>query len=323
MITAYQFGLYFDDIFLNGMAPGFVGWAHVTCGSLRAAAKQCCLRFVPSVYLKAVTDEKPTHGILSPTLVRMLYREYREHCNKFGLDSLRIALVSGEPVTEDVIAMIKEMFPNLKRMSSVGATEAISMTTGPHNAYLIDHWDTVGKPVPGMIAELRDIETGQIITEPDKPGELYVRGPGITSGIWNDPEAPEKNFPGGWWKTGDLLYKDKDGYYYYSGRTDYMFKSGGIKVYSVEVEMNLKKHPAILDAVVVPSPDETFGLVPFAHIRNREPLTARDMESWWLLQGFARYNRPRKWSFWGEKEFPMITPIKIDRKKLLQMATEE
>jgi acyl-coenzyme A synthetase/AMP-(fatty) acid ligase len=323
MMMAYQCGLYFDDAILNAMAPGFMGWAHVTCSALRVAAKQCCLRFEPSIYLQVVNDEKPTHGLISPTLVRMLYRDYRERHKKLSLDSLCIALVSGEPVTEDVIAMIKEMFPNLVRMSSIGATEAISMTTGPRNAYLREHWDTVGKPVPGMIAELRDTETGEAITEPDRPGELYVRGPGVASGIWNDPEATEKNFPGGWWKTGDLLFMDKNGYYYFAGRSDYMFKSGNIKVYSVEVEMNLKKHPAVLDAVVVPVPHETFGLVPFAHIRNREPLTAGEMESWWLGQGFARYNRPRKWRFWGEEEFPMITPIKIDRKKLFEMARQE
>jgi long-chain acyl-CoA synthetase len=321
MIVAYQFGLYYDDVFLNAMAPGFVGWAHSTCGSLRAGARQCCMRFVPATYLKALTDEMPTHGILSPTLVRMLYRDYGGQTEKFRLDSLRHVLVSGEPVTEDVITMIKEMFPNLVRMSSVGATEGISMTTGPHSSYLQGHWDTVGKPVPGMIAELRDLETGEIITEPNKPGELYVKGPGLTSGIWNDPETTEKNFPGGWWKTGDLLFMDKDGYYYYSGRSDYMFKSGGIKVYSIEVETNLKKHPTVLDAVVVPFPDETFGFVPFAHVRNKGPLTAKEMESWWLQQGFARFNRPREWRFWGEEEFPMITPAKIDRKKLLQMAT--
>jgi len=322
MIAAYQFGLYFDDIVLNATAPGFIGWAHATCRCLRTAAKQCCLRFVPATYLQAVDDEKPTHGSLSPTLVRMLYRDYQEHHGKLRLDSLRTALVSGEPVTEDIIAKIKEMFPNLVSMGSLGATEAISMTTGPQNAYLRTHLDTVGKPVPGMIAELRDTETGEMIAEPDKPGELYVRGPGVASGIWNDPEATEKSFPGGWWKTGDLLSADKNGYYYFSGRSDYMFKSGVIKVYSVEVETNLKTHPAVLDAVVVPVPHETFGSVPFAHIRNKEPLTATDMESWWLQRGFARYNRPRKWSFWGEKEFPMITSVKIDRKKLQQMATE-
>ena len=323
MIVVYQFGLYFDDVFINSAAPGFMGWAHVTCGSLRAAAKQCCARFAPLPYLKVLTDEKPTHGILSPTLVRMLYRDYKEHRKEFSLDSLHIVLVTGEPVTEDVIAMINEMFPNVARMSGLGATEAIGMTTGPHNAYLSEHLDTVGKPVPGMVAELRDIETGKIITEPDRPGELYVKGPGVTSGIWNDPEATGKNFPGGWWKTGDVLHTDRNGYYYFSGRTDSMFKSGGIKVYSEEVETNLKKHPAILDAVVVPVAHGTFGFVPFAHIRNKEPLTARDMECWWLEQGFAGFNRPRRWSFWGEKEFPMISPIKIDRKKLQLMAKQE
>ncbi len=323
MNFAYMFGLYFDDVFVVSLSPSFIGWAHASCGPLRVAAKQCCARFVPFTFFKAVSDEKATHGLLTTTLVRMLYPEFKRHPGEFNLDSLRVLLVSGEPVTKDVLTMIEEMFPNILRISSVGATEGLSFHAGLHSAYLSKHWNTVGKPQPGITAELRDEETGELITEPERPGELWLKGSGIASDIWNDPEATEKNFPGGWWKTGDILFRDENGYYYFSGRSDHMFKSGGIKVYPEEIENNLKKHPAVLDAVVVPQPHETFGFVPFAHIRNSEPLTAKDMEKWWLEQEFARYSRPRKWRFWGEEQFPLIDIYKIDKRKLQEMVTQE
>src|SRR5208283_3664665 len=96
------------------------------------------------------------------------------------------------------------------------------------------HWGTVGKPLPAMTVELRDPETGVLVTEPEKAGEMFVKGPGVAAGVWNDPELTAKNFPGGWWKTGDLLYRDEAGYYYVTGRSDHMFKSGGIKIFSEE-----------------------------------------------------------------------------------------
>ena len=119
------------------------------------------------------------------------------------------------------------------------------------------------------------------------------------------------------------LTRDEAGYYSFAGRSDHMFKSGAIKIYSEEVEGALKQHPAVLDAVVVPVPDPTFGLVPFAHVRNSEALTAEAMEGWWRAQGFEGYSRPRHWRFWDEQAFPMVTLAKIDRRRLAEEAVAE
>ncbi len=320
LMMAYTLNIYFDDVPVIAFSPNFIGWAHMVGGCLRTGAKQCCMRFTPYTFLKAVTDEGGTHSLLLPTLIRMLYAEYKKHPGEFKTDSLRNARIAGEVLTEDVLSMFKEMFPKAERNAGLGATETPSLHSGPSSYYLSQHWDTVGKPPPGLTAELRNTETGEVITEPDTVGELYFKGLSVANGIWNDPEATEKNFPNGWLKTGDLATVDKDGYYFLAGRSDFMFKSGGVKVYSEQIEANLKKHPDVLDAVVVPVPHETFGFVPFAHIRNKNPMTTEEMEKWWLEQQFARFNRPREWKFWGEKEFPMIGSGKLDRRTLKTMA---
>lgn len=322
-VMAYVLGLYFDDVTLVAMPPSFIGWAHVTCASLRVAAKQCCFRFDPASFPGIVSEEEATHALLTPTLIRMLHAEYRRQNGAFRTDSLRAAVIGGEPITADVNAMADEMFPGLVRISALGATECILLHSGLHSRYLEEHPDTVGKPVPGVTVELRDEETGEVVTEPGRRGVLYVKGPGVAAGIWSDPEATAANFPDGWWRTGDIFSRDEAGYYYFAGRSDHMFKSGAIKIYSEEVEETLKRHPAVLDAVVVPVPDPTFGLVPFAHVRNSEPLTAEAMESWWRAQGFEGYSRPRHWRFWDGQVFPMVTLAKIDRRLLAEEALAE
>ncbi|MBI2820551.1 MAG: acyl--CoA ligase [Acidobacteria bacterium] len=323
MQLVYYFGVYSEDVWVVTAPPAFMGWAYMSFPCLRAAGKVCCVEFDPFTYLKAISDERGTHALLQPTVIRMLYPEYKKNPEEFKLDSLRIVCAAGEPVTEDVVAMLKEMFPNAQRLGGLGATEAVCFHTGHNSLYLSQHWDTLGIPLPGVSAELRDAETGKVITDPDMVGELYVKGPGVADRIWNNPELTEKSFPGGWWKTGDLFRTSETGHYYIAGRADYMFKSGGIKVYPEEVEENLKKHPDILDAVVFAIPHEVFGFVPMACIRNKKPLTPEGMEEWWLSQQFARYNRPRKWEFWGEKEFPKTASQKVDRRRLRDRAQQE
>ncbi len=319
-VMAYVLGLYFDDTTLIAMPPSFIGWAHVTCASLRVAARQCCFRFDPVTFPSVVAQEEATHALLTPTLIRMLHAAYRREQAAFGTRSLRVSVIGGEPITADVNAMTDEMFPKLARTSALGATECILLHSGHHSRYLEEHPATVGKPVPGVTAELRDEETGEIVTQPGVRGVLYATGPGIAAGIWNDPEATAANFPSGWWRTGDIFSRDEAGYYYLAGRSDHMFKSGAIKIYSEEVEQTVKQHPAVLDAVVVPVPDETFGLVPFAHVRNSEPLSAEAMDRWWRAEGFEGYSRPRHWRFWDGAAFPMVTTAKIDRRRLAEEA---
>jgi acyl-coenzyme A synthetase/AMP-(fatty) acid ligase len=321
-MMAHVLGLTHKDVTLLGMPPSFIGWAHVTCASLRVGAKQSAFRFEARRFLDTLAREKGTHALLSPTLVRMLYSEHQKQSGAWMTDCLRVCAFGGEPVTADVHTKFEEMFPNVARLTSLGATEGILLHSGVGNSYIIDHVGAIGKPLPGVTVELRDEDTGDVINESGKRGVLYARGPGISAGIWNDAEATAKNFPDGWWRTGDMLERDESGYFIFAGRNDHMFKSGNIKVYSEDVEAKLKMHPAVLDAVVVAVSDPTFGLVPFAFIRHSSVVAMEEMERWWLENSFERYIRPRHWKFWGESAFPMLTDVKIDRRTLGSMAEE-
>jgi acyl-coenzyme A synthetase/AMP-(fatty) acid ligase len=119
-----------------------------------------------------------------------------------------------------------------------------------------------------------------------------------------------------------VVVKDEEGYLSFTGRDDFMFKSGAIKIFAEEVEAVLKRHPHILDAIVVPVPDERFGHVPFAFVRHQEPLASDALERWWREQDAPGYYRPRHWNFFGTAAFPMVTAIKVDRRGLYQKAQD-
>jgi fatty-acyl-CoA synthase len=321
MNLAYMWSLYYDDRFLALMPPHFVGWAHVTSATLRAAASQVCLRFDPAAVARAVQQERCTHAIFTPTLIRILFEEYRRDPSRFADNPIRIGMLGGETITNDVLDKLRLMFPLLERTGSFGSSEAASLHTGLRSARAAGDPMVLGKPLPGVTVELRDAETGELVTEPGAPGVLLVKGP-TAVGIWNDPEATKKSFPGGWWYSGDVLSRDKDGYMSFTGRSDHMFKSGAIKVFSEEVEEVLKRHPHVLDVIVVPVPDDRFGQVPLAFVRHNATVSGEEFERWWREQDAPGYCRPRYWIMRGTEPFPMVTAAKVDRRALRDLAQQ-
>ena len=113
---------------------------------------------------------------------------------------------------------------------------------------------------PQILAEVRlvDLE-GRDVTA-GEAGELLFRGPGITPGYWNNPDATARAFaPGGWLRSGDIGRMDADGCYFVVDRIKDMFISGGENVYPAEVEAALHAHPAVLDVAVLGVPDARWG----------------------------------------------------------------
>jgi long-chain acyl-CoA synthetase len=321
MNMAYGWALTHEDRFLAIMPPHFAGWLGVTVATLRAAACQVCVRFDPASLGKIINDEQCTHGVMSPSMVRMLRGAYEANPADFEGNAMRAGMLGGEPITQDVMDLLFKLFPRFQLMGSIGATEAAIAHTGVGNPRVLsDDGKLVGKPFPGVFVELRDTETGEVITEAGRPGEMYVGGT-VAKGIWGDEKATEENFPGGWWRSKDVLVRDEEGYLYFVGRADNMFKSGGIKVVCEDVEAVLKSHSQVLDVVVVPVPDKKLGTVGHAFVRHGSGLEAPALESWWREQpGADAFARPRHWTMMGETPFPMVTAAKVDRKGLRERA---
>jgi len=148
-------------------------------------------------------------------------------------------------------------------------------------------------------------------------GELLIRGPHVIQGYWNQPEASAKALEGGWLRTGDLVRKDKDGYFYIIGRLKDMFISGGENVYPAEIESTLHEHAAVAEAAVIGVPEPKWGEVGLALIRLHEESADTDAAELltYCKERLAGYKVPRKMQF--VSEIPKTGAGKID-KKLLQ-----
>lgn len=161
--------------------------------------------------------------------------------------SVRFAVTAGETLPADLWRRFRERF-GVEILDGLGTTEALHIFCSNHPGDIRP--GSTGRPVEGYELELID-ESGEVVTEPDAPGFLHVRGESIASGYWDRPEATANAFVDGWLRTGDVYTRDADGYYHYYGRNNDLIKPGGIWVSPAEVEAVLAAHDDVLEAAVV------------------------------------------------------------------------
>jgi fatty-acyl-CoA synthase len=133
----------------------------------------------------------------------------------------------------------------------------------------------------------------------EEVGELWLRGPHVCAGYWNNPEATRQAIDDqGWFHTGDLAKCDEDGFFTIAGRKKDMIISGGVNVYPAEIEATLAAHPAVADSAVVGIPDDTWGEVGVAFVVRAAGASPEAAElSAHLLQSLAKYKLPREFVF--------------------------
>jgi acyl-CoA synthetase (AMP-forming)/AMP-acid ligase II len=148
-----------------------------------------------------------------------------------------------------------------------------------------------------------------------KVGELCVKGPGVLEGYHKDPGATGKVLQGGWLRTGDLARIGPLGTVFFEGRQKDVIKVGGYSVFPPEIEEEIRKHPKVSDAAVLPIADETKGNVVGAAVvpKKGSSVTPEEMDKW-ARKELASYRRPKRWLV--VKEFPRGSTRKVDKKAL-------
>ncbi|HAA93951.1 MAG TPA: hypothetical protein DCE33_16005 [Rhodospirillaceae bacterium] len=232
------------------------------------------------------------------------------------LSSVTTVSMGSAPASDRLIERIHETFPNSQVQFNYGITEGGPLMVGWfHPEGKTRPLGSVGYPMPRC--EYR-FEGG-----PDKmQGELIVRNPGIAIGYHNLPEATSEKFQDGWFRTGDILREDEDGWLYFVGRVDDMFVCSGENIFPSEVVLRLERHPAIAQAVVLPFDDERRGQVPFAFIKrvSGEPVDEDEVKQYALAEGPA-YAHPRRVFF--VEDFPLSGTNKIDTVALRRLAESD
>ncbi|WP_327699141.1 acyl-CoA synthetase [Streptomyces sp. NBC_00459] len=210
------------------------------------------------------------------------------------LGALRSAIVAGAPVPPQLIRDYGER--GILLQQAWGLTETAPFATYLPAGLTLGKVGSAGAPMPYTEVCLTDPVTGVPIQEADTRGEICVRGPNVTTGYWNNPDATRAAFDdAGWFHSGDIAHRDGDGLYYIVDRLKDMIISGGENVYPAEVERVLAACPGVLEAAVIGVPDPKWGEGVLA-VLACEPGTAPTLEEVRAFAGdhLARYKLPTR-----------------------------
>ena len=286
-------------------------------------------RFSPELAFTLMQQHKVTHTFLFPTALKAMMKAYPTPARQFKLN-LQAIMSAGEAVGDAVFGYcqeqmgvtVNEMFGQTEINYIVGncamnghARDGIGWPAKPgsmgkgypgHRVAVIDdegHECPAG--VPGDVALNRFNQHGQ-------PDPIFFLG------YWKNEASTQGKFTGDWCRTGDLAVRDEDGYLWYQGRADDVFKAAGYRIGPSEIENCLVKHPAVANAAVVPKPDAERGALVKAYVvlaPGHEASDALVAELQVHVRGkLAPYEYPKEIEF--TPELPMTTTGKVQRRVL-------
>ena len=265
-------------------------------GSLRAGGKAVILRGVsPEWIIRTVSEERCTIvWLLVPWAQDILdaIDSGRIDLSQYTLDQWRLMHIGAQPVPPTLIKRWKAVFPHHQYDTNYGLSESI----GPGCVHLgvenIHKVGAIGIPGYGWETKIVDEHRNEITSG---VGELAVRGPGVMTCYYNDPEATREVLDSeGWLYTGDMAEQDADGFIYLVDRKKDVIISGGENLYPVQIEDFLRSNAKIKDAAVIGLPDKRLGEIATAIIEVREGMTLSEAEVNEFCQAMPRYKRPRK-----------------------------
>lgn len=294
------------------------GWAKAAWGKIYGQWLCGCAvmtydydKFVPRHMLEVLQKYGVTSFCAPPTVFRFLIKE---PLAEYQFPKLKYCTVAGEPLNPEVYqAFLKAT--GIKLMEGYGQTElTVTLGTFP---WLEPRPGSMGKPSPGYDVDLVD-ENGRSC-EPGEEGQIILRVatpiPGMFDGYYRDPDLTAKVWRDGIYYTGDMAWRDEDGYYWFVGRADDVIKSSGYRIGPFEVESALMEHKAVLECAVTGVPDPDRGQIVKATIvlatgwEAGEELAAELQEH--VKKVTAPYKYPRLVEF--VKELPKTISGKIRR----------
>jgi acetyl-CoA synthetase len=284
-------------------------------------------RFGPERAYELIERHRVTNAFLFPTALKMMMKHDPTPGRGRSL-ALRAVMSAGESVGATLFDWCRDAF-GLTVNEMYGQTET-NYIVGNSGLRWPARPGSIGRPYPGHRVALID-DAGRELP-PGELGEVAVnrfdrhgdRDPVFFLGYWRNEQATRAKLSGDWWRTGDLATMDADGYLWYGGRADDMFKSAGYRIGPSEIENCLVRHPAVGNAAVVPKPDAERGNLVKAYVvlaPGREASEALVAELQQHVRGkLAPYEYPKEIEFIDE--LPMTTTGKVQR-RVLRLREEE
>lgn len=263
LTTMRWIGVRPGDVHLNISSPGWAKHAW-SCFFAPWTAEATIFvynygRFDAAALLGQIRDKGVTTFCAPPTVWRMLIKADLGG----GPGSLREVVAAGEPLNPEVIEQVRQQW-GLTLRDGFGQTETTLSVGNVPGAQVKP--GSMGLPIAGVPVVLVDPITG----EPAEEGEICIdlaqRPMSLMVGYHGDEERNAEAMAGGYYHTGDMASRDEDGYLFYIGRTDDVFKASDYKISPFELESVLIEHPAVTEAAVVPAPDPLRLAVPKAYV---------------------------------------------------------
>lgn len=278
-------------------------------------------RFDPERALRLMEKYQVRNTFIFPTALKLVMKAFPQPRGQFDV-KLRSVMSAGEAVGTTVFAWTQEALgATINEM--FGQTE-MNYIVGNSHALWPAKPGSMGRPYPGHRVAVID-EEGREVPR-GEPGDVAVNrigsdgtpDPVFFLEYFKNPDGTRNKYTGDWCRTGDVATMDDDGYLWYQGRADDVFKVAGYRIGPSEIENCIVKHPAVANAAVVPSPDETRGSIVKAFVvlaPGREPSDALAQEIQAHVRQFlAPYEYPKEIEFLAE--LPMTTTGKVQRKVL-------
>jgi long-chain acyl-CoA synthetase len=287
------FGVRQDDVSL-GVLPLFhvFGLSSVLNMVVRFGAT---LVLVPRFEAKAVLDAMEKHRVtIFSGVPTMFIALLQEEIAGRDLSALRASCSGGASMPGEVIRAFEEKYDGVVVLEGYGLSESASTATFNISAEE-RRVLSIGKPIWGVDMEIRG-EQGEVLpTGPDNVGEIVIRGHNIMKGYYKRPEETAKAIRNGWFHTGDLGYRDDDGFFFVVDRLKDLVIRGGYNVYPREVEEVLYAHADVVEAAVIGKPDDRLGeeVVAYVALRPGAASTADDLTAW-CRERLAAYKYPRE-----------------------------
>jgi len=237
----------------------------------------CCMRllerFERQSALETFLDFRPTLFFGVPTIYVRLLDFPDQAAGEIG-GFMRLFVSGSAPLAAQVLEEFRVKYGHTI-LERYGMSETIMNLSNPYCGERRP--GSVGLPLPGVSVRLLN-EEGRPVAD-GETGELYLKGPNVFAGYWRRPDATDAAFRDGYFKTGDLAYREPDGYYTLCGRRSDLIISGGFNIYPREIEEFLEEQEEVAEAAVAPVPDRVRGEAPVAYVVLKTAVEPAELEA--------------------------------------------
>lgn len=311
--TTMQLGISDEDTTLSILPPYHTsGWNVFVTPLLHNGGKILILsKFNAEKIMYFLEHQKVTLMMALPTILQMISK--CEEFSKADFSHLRFIISGGEAINKEVIKQWK----NEKKVDirpGYGLTEAGPSITSLHQDFSLSKMNSIGKP--NFYVQLDIVDDKGKSLKNNQLGELRIKGDIVTPGYWNNSVATKDKIKNSWFHTGDLAYRDEDGFYYLKGRIDDMYISGGENIFPQEIENVLNQHPSILRSLVMAVKDDIWGKKGIAFLETKEEISDQNIREF-LKDKLAKFKHPKEFILMNA--FPVTGFGKVSRKDLKRM----